>query len=203
MWQKCIISILLAPLITFLLFAVFPEIFEYRDFSMAFLGLDRRHHLYLQSSVLSDLWHRGLGDFIANNKAKDKKIQSAIIIFVLHKIFWSLQQKSQRSLGNTFRNMIYVTNFRFVPSVSIFSPIFDQLQHPAIDPALSDNISRCLVVVTVYEFGVRLQTLVKGCVFRTTGERLASSYDFIQSLGNTFRVLIDKVAVITGLKTAH
>ena len=170
---------------------------------MAFLGLDRRHHLYLQSSVLSDLWHRGLGDFIANNKAKDKKIQSAIIIFVLHKIFWSLQQKSQRSLGNTFRNMIYVTNFRFVPSVSIFSPIFDQLQHPAIDPALSDNISRCLVVVTVYESGVRLQTLVKGCVFRTTGARLASSYDFIQSLGNTFRVLIDKVAVITGLKTAH
>ena len=170
---------------------------------MAFLGLDRRHHLYLQSSVLSDLWHRGFGDFIANNKAKDKKIQSAIIIFVLHKIFWSLQQKSQRSLGNTFRNMIYVTNFRFVPSVSIFSPIFDQLQHPAIDPALSDNISRCLVVVTVYESGVRLQTLVKGCVFRTTGARLASSYDFIQSLGNTFRVLIDKVAVITGLKTAH
>ena len=81
-------------------------------------------------------------------------------------------------------------------------PIFDHLQHPAaIDPALSDNISICLVVVTVYEFGVRLQTLlVKGCVFRTSGARLASSYDFIQSLGNTFRVLIDKVAVITGPK---
>lgn len=186
------------------IFAVccFPGKYLNRDFSMAFLGLDRRHHLYLQSSVLSDLWHRGLGDFIANNKAKDKKIQSAIIIFVLHKIFWSLQQKSQRSLGNTFRNMIYVTNFRVVPSVSIFS-IFDQFQHPAIDPALSDNISRCLVVVTVYESGVRLQTLVKGCVFRTTGARLASSYDFIQSPGNTFRVLIDKVAVIRGLKPAH
>lgn len=93
------------------------------------------------------------------------------------------------------------TNFRFVlPFVSIFppSPIFDHLGHPAIDPALSDNISICLVVVTVYESGVRLQTLVKGCVFRTTGARIARSYDFIQSLGNTFRVLIDKVAVITG-----
>ena len=70
------------------IFAVccFPGKYLNRDFSMAFLGLDRRHHLYLQSSVLSDLWHRGLGDFIANNKAKDKKIQSAIIIFFTQNI---------------------------------------------------------------------------------------------------------------------
>ena len=96
--------------------------------------------------------------------------------------------------------MIY--KFSFCPLRLNISPrpIFDHLQHPAIDPALSDNISICLVVVTVYESGVRLQTLVKGCVFRTSGARLARSYDFIQSLGNTFRVLIDKVAVITGPK---
>lgn len=68
MWQKCSLSTRLAPLITFLLFLHLPGKFLNKDFSVAFLGLDPSHHLYLQSSVLSDLWHRGLEDFTFYSK---------------------------------------------------------------------------------------------------------------------------------------
>ena len=204
MWQKCSIAHCSTINNIFAVVTTFPRKYLNCDFSVALLDISVFICIYnLSFYRICDIAVK-VFTFYSKQKSQKTKRSNLLLSFLFYSKYFdhfSRNRKYHWCLGNTFRNMICVTNFHFVPSfVLIFSlDIWPSSASSNWSGAeWEQSISRCLVVVTVYECTVRLQTLVKGCVLRASGAWLASSYDFIQRVSGTHSapILIDKVALI-------